>query len=379
MEKNVKVSIITVVYNGDKTIEQTIKSVIKQKYNNIEYIIIDGASTDETCDIVKRYKDYIDVFVSEEDEGLYYAMNKGIQYATGEIIGILNSDDLYTEDAISKIVDCYEKNDADIVYGNAMWFDDSEERSMYSCHNIEELWYWMAIPHPATFIKKEIYKKYGLFNTQYALAADYDLVLRFFSKRVKFLHLDETLVYFRKGGLSAKKHSECIEEAKEISLQYIDDCDTKEKWLPKIEDYYTYQKFILLYLNKKRIIYDVASAYLPKLKNKEGIVIFGTGMWGERCLEILQSIGYGIDFFVDNNSDKWGSKVHDIPVEAPKKLCNYNGVVLVATYKYGKEIREQLKMLDEQLKVFSLLDWAEIAINSIETLRIYSTDSEDKV
>lgn len=115
-----KVSIITVVYNGAGTIEQTIKSVLGQTYKNIEYIIIDGASTDGTQQIVEKYVDKIAYYVSEKDEGLYYAMNKGIGKATGEIIGIINSDDWYDINAVKNIVGLFSKKDAEVVYGNTI-------------------------------------------------------------------------------------------------------------------------------------------------------------------------------------------------------------------------------------------------------------------
>ena len=125
-EQSVKVSIITVVFNGGNTIEQTINSVRTQNYENIEYIIIDGDSTDNTREIIQRYRNDIDIFISEKDEGLYYAMNKGLILASGEIIGIINSDDLYAEEAVSKIVEYYNKNNPDVIFGDAIWFDHSE-------------------------------------------------------------------------------------------------------------------------------------------------------------------------------------------------------------------------------------------------------------
>lgn len=364
--KRVKVSIITVVYNGAETIEQTIQSVIHQTYDNIEYIIIDGASTDGTCDIVKKYKDEVKVFISEPDSGLYYAMNKGIHYATGEIVGIINSDDLYSEDAVSKVVECFEKNEADIVYGNAQWFDDDGIGTIYTCRNIESLWYQMSIPHPATFIKKEVYQTDGVFDTQYSLAADYDLILRFYSKKKKFVYLDAVLTYFRKGGLSAKKESECMEEAKKISLSYFSQSNNKERTLKKIEQYYYLRKFQLLYFNNEQSILDGIRKFLNNSMDKKEIVVFGTGKWGERCFQMIHDSGRTVDFFVDNNSMKWGTKVLGIIVKEPSELIGYKGNILVATYEYEEEIKNQLNILDWRLQVYSLADLAERAVKNLD-------------
>ena len=120
MLNNVKVSIITVSFNSVKTIEQTIKSVINQTYKSIEYIIIDGASTDGTQQVIEKYKDRISFYVSEKDDGLYYAMNKGIEHASGDIVGIINSDDWYVEDAVENMVVCMLETDADLAYGKVV-------------------------------------------------------------------------------------------------------------------------------------------------------------------------------------------------------------------------------------------------------------------
>ena len=130
MNENYKVSIITVVYNGAKTIEQTIQSVLNQTYENIEYIVIDGASNDGTQALVEKYVDNISYYISEKDNGLYYAMNKGIRKATGDIIGIINSDDWYGENAIKDIVDHFRENDVDLVYGQMITISENEKENI---------------------------------------------------------------------------------------------------------------------------------------------------------------------------------------------------------------------------------------------------------
>lgn len=364
MNDTTKVSIITVVYNGLATIEQTIKSIINQKYSNIEYIIIDGASVDGTQELIQKYSEYIDIFISEEDEGLYYAMNKGIGNASGEIIGILNSDDLYVDTAIAKVVDYYSEHDVDIVYGNALWFGGLEQTELYKCTNIEELWYRMAIPHPATFVKREIYEKYGLFNTKYHISADYDLMLRLYSQNVRFGHINEVITYFRRGGISVKEQKEALSEGMEISQYYISRCVEKDKWLSRLYEYNILGRFCVLFSEDQETVIKVFKETIcQKMDNK--IVIFGIGKWGEYCVNVLLSAGIHIEFTVDNNTLKWGEKFHGIPIKSPSELCGYKGVILITAYKYEKEIRQQLKEIDGQLKVYSVRDWAEAAMKGI--------------
>ncbi len=361
-EQSVKVSIITVVFNGGNTIEQTINSVRTQNYENIEYIIIDGDSTDNTREIIQRYRNDIDIFISEKDEGLYYAMNKGLILASGEIIGIINSDDLYAEEAVSKIVEYYNKNNPDVIFGDAIWFDHSEKTSLYTCQDIEELWCRMAIPHPTVFIKKEIYKEYGLFNTSYKIAADYDLILRLYSEGIRFGYINETLAYFRRGGMSAQKQDQCIREAMEISLSYIHKCKKKKKWLPKIYEQYIIGKFVQLMEEKSEILLQSLRQILFKTAKENHVVIFGAGIYGERCVEILAETDIEIDFFVDNDSLKWGKDLAGKVIKAPDELYGYKGCILVAALKYEKDIRQQLDGIDTQLKSISLLDWAKNAV-----------------
>lgn len=365
MEKT-KVSIITVVYNGAETIEETIQSVMHQTYDNIEYILIDGASTDGTCDIIREYQDSIATFISEPDAGLYFAMNKGIQLATGEIIGILNADDLYTPDAIMEVVKCFENSEADIVYGNAQWFDELGKYDLYACENIETLWYQMTIPHPATFVKKKVYRTMGNFDTQYFIAADYDFILRCYSSRVRFAHLDRVVTYFRRGGMSTKRESVCMEEARRISLQYVCQSGEETKYFRMIERDYHFRKFRLFYFERLQEIQDRVQETLRAYAKGGNIAIFGIGEWGVRCHQMLQDAGCTVGFFIDNNPLRWGRTVSSIGVKEPNALIGYDGCVFVATYKYEDEIVEQLRTLDSSLTVYTIADLAENVVKELK-------------
>jgi len=204
-----KISIITVTYNSDQTLEHTIQSVLLQDHPDIEYIIVDGQSTDETLSVIRKYRHKIDHFVSEKDDGLYYALNKGIALATGDIIGILHADDFYIDDhVLSKIATTFEKSGADAVYADLFYVDkDDTEKIVRKWRSGEYkegkfLWGWMP-PHPTFFVKRDIYAKYGAFNTSLRSAADYELMLRFIHKhKIKLAYLPEYIVKMRTGGQS---------------------------------------------------------------------------------------------------------------------------------------------------------------------------------
>lgn len=204
-----KVSIITVTYNSASTIEQTIQSVLNQSYTNIEYIIVDGVSTDGTLDILNRYKSQLHKIISEKDKGIYDALNKGIDLATGDVIGILHSDDFYmSSNVIENVANSFNQNQCDALYANLYYVDKDDtnkiKRKWYSGNYSEGdfLNGWMP-PHPTFFVKKEIYKKYGKFNLQFITAADYELMLRFIHKhKIKLTYLNEFIVKMRIGGKS---------------------------------------------------------------------------------------------------------------------------------------------------------------------------------
>jgi len=206
-----KVTIITTSKNSEATIEDTIRSVISQDYPEIEYIIIDSCSTDKTLERINNYKGEISRIVSEKDEGLYYALNKGIQLASGDIIGNLNSDDFYADPTvISKVVETFKNKNSDAVYGDLHYVDKNNPgkiiRNWVSKEYKEGMFLkgWMP-PHPTFFVRTGIYSKYGSFNTSFASAADYEIMLRFIHKhKISIAYLPMVLVKMRIGGKSNK-------------------------------------------------------------------------------------------------------------------------------------------------------------------------------
>ncbi len=206
-----KCTIITVSYNAVDTIESTIKSVLSQDYNDIEYIIIDGNSSDGTKEIIFQFESKISKWISEKDNGIYDAMNKGIQLATGDIIGILNADDLYSSnDIVSKVVQQFNRSNADALYGDLKYVlknDITKTIRFWKSGEYSDgkfLYGWMP-PHPTFFVKKNTYNQLGLYRTDMPSAADYELMLRFIHvNKVKLTYLPELITIMREGGVSNK-------------------------------------------------------------------------------------------------------------------------------------------------------------------------------
>lgn len=205
----VKVSIITVVYNNVQTLRDTIESVLAQDYPHIEYIIVDGASTDGTVELVQGYGSRIGQFISEPDKGLYDAINKGIRLASGEVVGLLHSDDLfYGTDAVSKIARTFEQQTVDSVYADLHYVDQKDTRRVVRNWHSGEFSRkrfrlgWMP-PHPTFYVKKAVYEQYGLYDTEFKSAADYELMLRLLYKHnISTAYIPDTLVKMRVGGES---------------------------------------------------------------------------------------------------------------------------------------------------------------------------------
>lgn len=201
------ISIITVVYNGAKTIDQTISSVLNQTYRNIEYIIIDGGSTDGTLDIVKKYDKEIALWISEPDKGLYDAMNKGIIKAKGELIGMINSDDWYEPNAVELVVNAYIENpEKRIFHGDRydVLKDGTKKLRRFNPSRLKFIFYGMTYNHPSMFVHRDIYEK-NIYDTSLRVLSDYEFVLwNFLNNRNMFNYIPSVYVNYRLEGLSTK-------------------------------------------------------------------------------------------------------------------------------------------------------------------------------
>jgi glycosyltransferase involved in cell wall biosynthesis len=216
------ITIITITLNSEKYLEQTILSVLNQPYENVEYIVIDGGSTDGTVEIIKKYDNFIDYWISEKDKGVSNAFNKGIVFATGDIIGLINSDDWYEPETFNKVTEVFE-NDKSIglIHGDlSFWKDARFLFTLFPHENPERLWKEMIYNHPTCFVSLETYKKHGFFDETLKLAMDYDLILRFYVKGVKFKYVNDVLANLRLEGLSDKQAIQSFREVLASSIHY---------------------------------------------------------------------------------------------------------------------------------------------------------------
>lgn len=208
-----KISIITVTYNRANVITDAIKGVLHQKYKDYEYIIVDGASNDNTKEILKAYESTFEgrmQWISEPDNGLYDAINKGIKMATGDIVGIINSDDFFhRDDTFNVIAKAFENKDIDAIYGDEVDVDTNNptKKQVYSGAFFRTWMYRIGMmpAHQTLYARKDLFEKYGYYKTNYKIAADFELMLRFFYvNKVKIRYINEEILTFRTGGISTQ-------------------------------------------------------------------------------------------------------------------------------------------------------------------------------
>ncbi len=206
-----KISLLTVSFNSAATIGDTIRSVREQTHNNIEYIVVDGQSKDSTLDIVRNAGNVVTRWISEPDHGIYDAMNKAIRLATGDVVGIINSDDFYaTPQILSSVADAFSDPSVDAVFGDLVVVDPQNlgkvVRRYSSARWNPEKFAWGFMPaHPTFFVRRKFYEEIGLFKTDYRIAADYELLIRFlFVNRLRYRYLPLTMVHMRRGGVSSR-------------------------------------------------------------------------------------------------------------------------------------------------------------------------------
>jgi glycosyltransferase involved in cell wall biosynthesis len=216
IDKRPAFSIITVVLNAAAHLEKAIKSVIAQERDDVEYIIVDGGSTDGTLDIIRRYaaEGHVTRYVSEPDNGIADAFNKGIALSSGELIGLLNADDVYLENALSKVMEFYRSNGSNgVIHGNNLL---KVGECFYAIRPSARpsLWKYVNVPynHPGMFVSRNVYEKVGVYNNKYRLAMDFDFYLRAMSAGIPFAYLNVDLVLFGDGGLSAQSPVDCYRE-----------------------------------------------------------------------------------------------------------------------------------------------------------------------
>lgn len=220
-----KISIITPVYNAANTLEKTIQSVIFQKLRSqLQYIIIDGGSTDGSIEIIERYLDKIDIFISEKDQGVYDAMNKGISHATGDIIGIINADDWYNDGVLEIVENTFiAEPDISIIYSPIKNYINGSYISTFMPGSLDNLVFKFTLNHPSCFIKKSVYERIGLFNLTYSMSADYDFIFRAYISGEKFHLVNTPLASYSLNGMTGqlKNKLTMILESSRVASAYV--------------------------------------------------------------------------------------------------------------------------------------------------------------
>ena len=351
-----KVTIITVCLNAEKTIERTILSVIEQSYgiDDIEYIIIDGNSTDGTKCIIEKYSQYIAEYISESDTGLYNAMNKGLSLATGDVIGILNADDWYDKDAIKTVINAFE--DADIVYGNIYSADpDGEIRKKKKPCSLSDLWVHMCLFHPATFVRRDVYAAEGTFNETYKIAADYDFLLKCYARGRKFKYIDEYLAYFRSGGISCTDFARTAIEAAKVSNSYA-------QFAPDTDRVARENKYALNVAGfREHLEHDDRHMFdIFKRESADKLFLWGAGIWGNRILDAFIRNDIDICGFIDSDPNKTGKIIHGYDIKKIDILKELENVtVIVAIIQRNTEIEDILR--NYKVNYLFLEDWIKMS------------------
>ena len=334
-----KVTIVTVTYNAEEYLEQTIKSVIKQDYPNIEYIIIDGASSDRTVEIIKEYQKYISYWTSEPDSGIYDAMNKGIDIATGEWINFMNAGDSFAEPStISNVINNLDKN-TDIIAGDIYYLENSKSTYKKS-YGLDKKFDGMFCCHQAMFVKTYLMKKYK-FNTIYKIVADYDFTLKCAMNNYNFQFVDFAVANFLSGGISETNKIQAKIEDFFIQSHYIKNKDNLFN-LPSFQylkeqdtsnSNYTFTYFINSFYK-----------YIDKLDSSKNYLLYGYGNIGKL---IYNRLGKSIINIVDTNYKNLSTK--DLPIYNPIDINNFEFDYIIISV-LGRE-KTIIKNLVDNLKI----------------------------
>ncbi len=340
-----KITLITVCFNSSETIEKTIQSVVSQNYKELEYIIIDGGSTDDTLKIIDKYKDDISVCISEPDNGIYDAMNKGLRYASGDIIAFLNSDDWYVPDiqVFKKVAEYFNNKKADIVSGNMYRYKDGIRIKIPRRELTEKTVFLGAIcPHPTMFARRELYSTLGGYDTSYQIAADTKWILEAYLNGADFLFVEDYFTYFREGGISTTEIYATVQEEYKVMLSCArkyhrsnieDDIVTHySKKLKRLE----YEKFFKIALadkkNEIRRLFD----------REKGFYIWGAGVRGKQCLEMLERLGILVIGFIDIDLKK--EIVQGYKVMSPKDI-DEKSYICITPELHEEEIKTELESM----------------------------------
>ncbi|WP_322906535.1 glycosyltransferase family 2 protein [Paenibacillus campi] len=343
-----KISIITACYNAAATIEQTICSVLEQTYEQLQYIVIDGQSTDGTLDIIRRYEDRIDLVVSEPDQGIYDAFNKGARLATGQYIHYLNADDyLIKPDVIAQAVQQMEQQpEADIYYGGIMFKNDRTD--YFSVLNrpisYDEFAGGLMLPHPAMFTRREAMLAEGWFDTSYKIAADFELTAKIFKRApAKVIHIPVLMTVFRLGGISSLASNQAMVDAEVQRVASLHlERDIQATPAPDNAEY------LKIWLEKKLFEQQSIADSLIDQQVKTAAV-WGSGVVSNLLVAELQQQGIHVAVLIDNNVQKQGFTMNDVAIQGAEWLltnsAQLDAIVFGFEGRHEQSVRAQLQQL----------------------------------
>lgn len=342
-----KATIITVCLNAEETIERTIQSVIGRR-SDLEYIVIDGSSTDHTIDIVRKYEDQIDVIISEQDQGIYDAMNKGVERASGDWISFLNSGDTYY-DGYYEMLDQIETTD-EIVYGNITVSDVGIKAKESKPFAQNEILFRMFCCHQAVIARKDLFEKVGFFDGRYRVAADYDWLLRAYLSGCRFRYEDRVFAHYLGGGVSEKNYTKYSDESVKIIRSNL----RNNKRIEDVE----YSKVISdlcdwkIMFRIRADLDDGKGERLIRTLEKEmqvagykGVALWGLGKWGMRFAGCLIENKVPIEHFIDRRAVEAEIVGARIVSEYPECLRGYKGIIVVSSIdeRIVEEIKNSIK------------------------------------
>jgi glycosyltransferase involved in cell wall biosynthesis len=366
-----KVSIITASYNSEQFIEETIRSVVNHSYADIEYIIIDGGSNDRTLEIVEFYKKYISKVISEKDNGIYDAFNKGVRSSTGDILYFLGSDDyLADSEVIKDVANYFVQTKADLVYGNVYLNEKPAGsppfRKIGRLYSLEDFKRGHMPHHAGVFTRREMFNKVGLFDTKYGIAGDFDLVLRCFLDSLHNIHyFNRGINIFRDGGVSSHIKSKRItlSETYEIVNKYfgIDLSPT----IPNILVNEYYKRWLTHSIITQRNI----SSVLEKT-GVQKVAVFGTLHLSDILVSALRNQGIIVPILLDNDSERQGYEINDLKIVSPEWLLQnpeqYNAVLIAIESDGDQAVKLQLEQMlkNERKTVMTWKDLVDLFLES---------------
>jgi glycosyltransferase involved in cell wall biosynthesis len=363
MVENIIISIITVTLNAGLVLERTIQSVIGQSYPHIEYIIVDGNSTDCTLKIIKQYQSRITKWISEPDKGIYDAFNKGLKIASGDVIYFLNSDDyLYDKDVIADVAALFAENTGyRFVYGNVLFLDEKVNYQYirgkhFTC---EDLKTGDMPPHMGIFVKKGLVEKVGLFDTQYKIAGDFDFITRCFKATAEqSYYFNRTIAVFNEGGISTNPEKQQLmnKEQQQIIKKYFGYDQVPNLQLTEVNGLYKVWLGSFL-LGKKGITHHLHDY---QVKN---VVIFGTMKTALYLCEDLKQEAINILCFLDNNLNMQQQTLKGLPIYPEEWLqsnhTQLDAVILSIEGQHDIAIKARLeKMIDNNAVL--ILSWKDL-------------------